>query len=229
MRSRSVWLQAVIIAVVAMIILKAYPLAEAPKPARMEPTAEEQAWLKIHFWDTLTRLTNTYPVEEVRVKLVEASIRANGRKEFGIFLSLMDNPNANPGYVIDGRAVWDQASNKPGILFYVPPLMRRYAEFDGHPESYEDKLISLYLHELYHVDHHPIDTKTQLPYDVRFQAESEAWWYTAERVLLPMVNGGRHIEPTNLTNRAAILSYVIADGDQSHPAWKQFVGEVTPR
>lgn len=168
----------------------------------------------------------SYPVLSIRqhIKRLSRLIRS-GEIKFQVAAD-----GAHVGAMASARQVLDQ-----NVIILNRFRLAQYQDFhDQH--TYEDLLIAVLLHELFHLEHHRVirfnrDGKRisdRRDRSERLQNESECWWYTAKELLIPMRSEGRlaGMHPTG-NEAAAIMAFERADKPDAE-IWKAFVETVTP-
>ncbi len=174
---------------------------------------------------TLLRLMQEYPIQSIRTQLQDGYTRLQKREYFFI-MSGEEHPATTIFATVEGQAVWVEEQQQSAILLFVPTLMGMYEEYQN-VESYEDRLIILYLHELFHAVHQPPQTGTPT-YEESFELESEAWWDTIGNVVKPMVDDGHLTDKDHAFLVKAVTAYENANGDRTSSFWQSFIKTTLP-
>ncbi len=164
-----------------------------------------------------------YPVPSVRVLLVEL-INKLERDEIvlghqGGYSWQMPEQMASAFRMDDGRRVI--ALDMLAIYPQFPVWQKEGIE--------EDVVAGVMLHEYFHILHH-VDHVDRLHDTVEASRrdESEAWHFTCEQVLVPMLAAGRF--PTGQMNgpmASAYNAYYLSHGDPLSPIWQEFIATVS--
>ncbi len=190
-----------------------------------EISEEQEVWMQTHVNFALLRLMQEYPIASIRTQLEDGYTRLQKREYFFV-MSGKEHPATTIFATVEGQVVWVEERQRPAILLFVPTLMEMYDEYED-VEAYEDRLIILYLHELFHAVHQPPQTGTPT-YEESLELESEAWWDTIGNVVKPMVDEGRLTDKDHAFLVKAVTAYENANGDRSSSSWQNFVKTTLP-
>ncbi len=177
------------------------------------PTAEEQRFVDTVFHPTLTRIEKHYPLEGLRK----------------IFSEILNKYRSGGSLTITNKKTDILASyqNEYGIIFYIPFVMIKYQRHSL--EDFEDLIVLALLHENFHMENHStmlsqimFARNEKVRYENIFTVESEAWVYSFEKIIDPMVKNNRMKEMTTKLEKG-YLAWLSADGDYDHPDWVAFI------
>ena len=194
-----------------------------PRPAPAQPINTKAFYLR-ELAPLLAEATASHPVPAVRDGLRDVHRR---QREGVLRIRTTDNKINFGGMaaIIDGQKT---------ILINVRPWRQDLSKFNRN--SIMDVIAVTILHELYHLDHHPIGYVTQNGARIHqpeavgttFMKESEAWWWVVETLVIPIREAGRlqDLLPESRDYKA-IQAYKNAHGDPTSPAWTAFVKTVT--
>ncbi len=179
------------------------------------PTEEEIEWFELHVFEVLETAANEYPIIEVR-ELLRSTLEREG-KDYRVLLDAgpgMHNRSASTSHHDRGPELT--------IMFYLPKLMENHSFYTQvQVEDYEDWLISVFMHEYRHTQQDWGYTADPAPDWVTYGRESDAEWFVAENILLPMKRGGRLNGDVLIYQTGVVHDYFNADGDQGASVWKQ--------
>lgn len=180
------------------------------------PTADPRVFADTWFAQLLDDIGSNYPIEQVRLEVVDFLSRAD-RGEFVIVFSDEDTTD------VVAMTGWE--GSNPGVKFFGGTLVRYAQGCLWQVPCIEDMLAHAIVHERYHLDHHLSHSSPSrgLDFAALRRDETEAYWYSTANALVPMVIGGRlqRIKHGD-TIELALDAYQLSENQES-PAWQSFM------
>lgn len=187
---------------------------------------DQKAWADEHINLLLLQLMNDHPLESIRLRLEDGQNRAV-EGEYILVVTGTEDPTIGLSDSSPAFALWSEEDQLFVMVLYVPRFMKVQEENVDIPGAYEDYLLILYLHELFHIINHPVDFLADAPEaDRAFEAESEAWLDSVENVIRPIVVNGSSIGKVSSVYNRAMLTHTLSDGDRQNQYWKDFISTV---
>lgn len=214
-------------------VVSGVPRADpAPIPVQVDIGASEiekaQAFCDQYLWPVLLHIANKYPVMSVRNEFRRTWDRFQNKE---IFIQISHDQGETLGLM----AAVENDLGEPGVLIWYPQLVRvlqQLHQVGGGSQAYVDLLVVAWVHEGYHIDHHPRAILGQETMGWsrgdRLKWESEAYWFTAETVIKPMVEAGR-FQDLGWSKVGASWGAYKASSTSDDPAWQEFVQGTIPR
>ena len=167
----------------------------------------------------------TYPVASLRPELNEVLDLLLSDK---IVFAHQGDYSWNTSFALAFTSRMPAPDGRPLIVFELKPLYAYYPTWEEEG-ILQDTLAEILLHEYFHVRHHvgglaSRDTLERFRHD-----ESEAWFYTCDSVLRPMLEAGRF--PKGNMNAAAGLmwnAYALSGGDPTSLVWRNAIIQLHP-
>lgn len=184
-----------------------------PPAVHLDALAEQQKWVSDTFIPAIERIKTAYPITTLRTAVNETFERIKRRE----IVLVMNTERQHQGAVAGGMHV----KGERHLVFFVPVLEDVWRECGHREEVFDDYLVQTILHEEFHLLKQPPYKPGGLSRDELAIRESEAWWYTVEDVLLPMVRG-KSSTVLDPVSALAVKHYQMANGDPENRLWQDF-------
>lgn len=175
------------------------------------------------------QITTSYPIASLRQKFTEAV------QDPTVTLSLAQKNSNVGGHGIGTDTPLAFSGPRPNV--FQPAVIIVFENFvdrikyanstksqKEYVEYMEDLLLSVYLHEYYHIKKQNFWRLTNSNAEV-VSFEADCWAYTVREILIPMQQGGRGKLLPGTFEETVLLKYKEIKGDTTNPRWKAFFQE----
>lgn len=185
-----------------------------PPPAPNQPTKAQRDFVEKILLPTIDRAKAHYPVPSIRARFATCMKRISAGQ---ILLQVSATPSPQGGLA---GAFKDEKGNLC-LLISVPAAMQVLIDSGNDLELFADCMVAMMLHEEYHLIVQGGFRPNEQSFEQLAKTESAAWWFTIEKVYLPMMRAGR-LRRFDEAVKKALDAYREANGDRHHPAWIRF-------
>ncbi|MBI5221795.1 MAG: hypothetical protein HY979_03250 [Candidatus Magasanikbacteria bacterium] len=170
-----------------------------PEPKEISEDAALQAYKRI-IMPALGYIYEHYPILSVRNEFRNA-IANMGSAEKEVLIHACGMKNSAWASTLPA----DENLSKPEVVFWMSrwiafssdEQVAQWPSFDAAKQNFEDTLVMVVCHEYYHAHNQKLwrVRPDLVTLDQLVNSESECWGYTCEKIIQPMIEGGRGPSP----------------------------------
>jgi hypothetical protein len=174
-------------------------------------------WYMTDFSRTLLAVIHRYPIEALREE-AHSFIHPDEGEPPNVVLIVGRQPSTSN--IFDAYAFAQINEDGEKIIGFVAENLHPiWLEFEDEPETFEDLLIALIVHEAFHHREQGIEMALgDLDPEARARREKEAFHDTAH-VLGAMQHGGRETFSTSVYAAVPLWTHIMGGCDLEHEAW----------